>query len=71
MTDEVKTGFMCATNWRHEVTDAPDGATMYPTLEDLKDHSPCWKTCGVVEIEMRVKAVAHPGDGTLPTKEAT
>lgn len=58
---DTKTGFMCATNWRIELGEVTDGIDIYSTLEDFKAHCPCWKTCGVVEVEVKLRAVAIEG----------
>lgn len=44
--------FIDATDFRYEVGHASDGNTIYPSLEDLKEHSPCWEECGVVRATL-------------------
>lgn len=58
---DTKTGFMCSVDYRHELSDASDGARIYPTLEDMKEHCSCWKGCGIVEVEVKLKSVVHEG----------
>lgn len=44
-------GFMCQIAWDHELGKA-DQVEIYSTVKQLKDAHPCWKDCGVVEVEV-------------------
>ena len=35
----------------------------YPTLEELKEHKPCWKECGVVKVKLTVVEWVEERDG--------
>ena len=52
---EVKKFYMCQIDWNHEIGACP--VMLYESLEDLKKDHPCWKTCGVVEVEAKAKTV--------------
>lgn len=45
-----QTFYLCATDWMHELGEAADGTTVYPSLNWLKKLRPCWKSCGVVMV---------------------
>lgn len=53
-------GFMCLTDWVHEMGHASDGNRVYPSLRALKEHQRCWKQCGVVEVEVRAIKLVVP-----------
>ena len=53
-------GFMCMIDWEFELGAACGGNRIYPSLDDLKQNHPCWKACGVAEVEVRIKSVAVP-----------
>jgi len=46
----MKHGWMCLTDYRHELGEAAGGVTVYSDFEDLKAHQPCWSSCGVIEV---------------------
>jgi len=53
-------GFMCLTDWEHEIGHATDGNKVYPSLKALKEHMRCWNECGVIEVEVRAIRIAVP-----------
>jgi hypothetical protein len=59
--DEVKTGYMCQTDWNWELGEALGGTTIYPTIEDLKTERKCTDSCGVVKVKIELIEVVEPG----------
>ena len=58
---ETKTVYMCATDWYHELGEAPDGCELFPTVEDLKDYKGCTDECGIVEVKVTLSKVVQVG----------
>lgn len=56
--------YACDIDWRHEIGEASDlegTMPLYSSLEILKKKHPCWKECGVVELELtKVRTVSEP-----------
>lgn len=50
-----KTGWMCRTDFEHELGNASGGVVVYPDLEDLMDDRRCIKTCGYVQVTITEK----------------
>ena len=46
----MERGWMCLTDFQHELGAAAGGVTIYPSLEDLKANRTCWEQCGVIEV---------------------
>ncbi len=44
--------YMCGVDWKYEIGAAAGGNTVYPSVEDLKEHAKFWKGCGIVELEI-------------------
>ncbi len=53
----VRRGFMCATDFYHEIGEAWGGSTIYSSLRDIKSHQSCWKQCGIVEVKITMERV--------------
>lgn len=53
-TKKVKV-FLDGVDFQHEVGHAPGGNKVYESVEDLKEHNRCWKSCGIVECEIKFK----------------
>jgi hypothetical protein len=54
-------GYMCLTDWRHEIGHNYNGNIIYPSLKALKEQRSCWKQCGVVEVTVEaVRIVSQP-----------
>lgn len=54
-------GFMCMVDWEFELGDAVGGNSVYGSVPDLKKHRKCWKECGIVEVEVRLRRVVRWG----------
>jgi hypothetical protein len=53
----VKTkGFMCGVDFQHDFGHAD--ITFYTSAEQLKRSKPCWKQCGIVEVEIEIKLLS-------------
>lgn len=44
-------GFMCMTDWDHELGLASGGNRIYPSKEDIEKYSKCAKGCGIVKVK--------------------
>lgn len=57
--------YACGVDWQHEIGEASDlegKQTMYSSIEELKAKSPCWDSCGIVEIKLGLVRWVHPQD---------
>lgn len=59
---EVITGYMDMVDWQHELGEAPGGARVYASIDDLKEHNTCWNGCGIVEVTVSLVRVVEPQD---------
>jgi len=59
--DEYVIGYMCKVNWDYEIGNASGGNRIYPSLEDLKRCTKCWKGCGIVEVKVFFSKVIEEG----------
>lgn len=58
--DEPKVCYMDMVDWQHELGYASDGNKVFPSVNDAKKYSPCWKQCGIVKVEIRLIEVVEP-----------
>ncbi|AAW59789.1 hypothetical protein GOX2725 (plasmid) [Gluconobacter oxydans 621H] len=49
----MTTGYMCKTDYDHELGEATGGVRVYASLADLKAAQPCVETCGIVQVGIR------------------
>lgn len=56
-------GFMCRTDFDHELGAAVDGVGVYPSMEALRAHRPCVAQCGIVRVRVTLDAVVEAGQG--------
>lgn len=47
--------YLDGVDWQHEIGVASDGNKVYPDIDNLKECSPCWNGCGIVECELVFK----------------
>jgi len=47
-------GYLCETDYRHELGQAPGGVCVYASVQDLLDHCSCAESCGAVKIEFKI-----------------
>jgi hypothetical protein len=57
--DAPVVGFMCLTNYWHELGQAPRGGRVYSSLESLRANRSCVAACGIVEVEVRLRRVVQ------------
>lgn len=55
--DDFVIGYMCGTDFQHELGIASDGNKIYPSVENLKQHKKCWEECGIVEVKVTLNKV--------------
>lgn len=46
-------GYMCTIDFDCELGAAAGGTKVYASIDDLKDSHDCWKSCGIVEVEVK------------------
>lgn len=51
-------GFMCLTDWDHELGYASGGNRIYPSEEDIKKYSKCVGECGIAKVRTTFVEVA-------------
>ena len=57
--------YCCATDWLHEVGEAPDLEGRMPffsSIEKLKAAKECWSECGILEIDGSLVRWVDSGD---------
>lgn len=60
-SDGYVVGYMCTTNWEYELGAACGGNRIYPSIEDLKENSKCWKQCGITEVKTKFSKMIAKG----------
>lgn len=53
--------YVCGVDWQHEIGEASD-VKMYASVADLKRSRTCWKSCGIVELEVKLSKWIEPQD---------
>jgi hypothetical protein len=71
MSDDAPViGFMCLTDYWHELGEAPGGEKVYASIEELRELRPCVSTCGIAEVEVRLRRIVRgPDFATLTDAE--
>ena len=57
-----KKSYVCGVDWQHEIGEGPNDIKLYSSLAVLKKERTCWKECGIVELDIRVKRWVEPQD---------
>lgn len=52
-----KYGYMCYTDYRHEIGEAPNGIDVYRSIEDLTNNRKCVSECGIVKVKIELEKV--------------
>lgn len=60
--EQSRKGYMCGIDFQEELRLGACDIIVYPTLEDFKKHRKCWKTCGIVEVDIKVSKWVEPQD---------
>lgn len=50
---QPRIGYMCKTDFDHELGQAAGGNQIYPSIQDLKRNRRCADECGIVKVEIR------------------
>jgi hypothetical protein len=64
---DTRTAYMCGVDFQHHLGEDSKATRTYASVECLKEARECWKQCGIVEVEVRVKAWVEPQDFTSLT----
>jgi len=62
MNKPSKTIYMDGVDFQHELGEAMGGNVVFGSMEDLKEHSKCWESCGIVKCTITVEEWASPQD---------
>jgi len=54
-----KVGYMCETDFRFELGSSKNASQIFGSLESLKKHKSCWKSCGIIEVEITKKKIIN------------
>lgn len=52
MKEKPRIGYMCQTDFDHELGEAPYGCRIYPSKEDCLAHCGCAKHCGIAKVKV-------------------
>lgn len=55
-------GYMCKTDFEHELQESCAGAMIYNDLDDLIESRPCVHECGIVKVEVNLLEVIQESD---------
>lgn len=55
-----KTSFVCGVDFQHEIGEGPNDIKLYSSLEVLKKQRTCWRECGIVELDIKIKRWVEP-----------
>jgi hypothetical protein len=58
---EGEIGYMCRTDFEHELGYASGGVRVHPSVEDIKHCRKCVGGCGIVEVEVRLVRIVEAG----------
>lgn len=62
-------GYMDLIDFECELGAAMGGNTVYPSIEDLKEHKGCVESCGIVEVEVRARKIIQPWNPDLDRED--
>jgi hypothetical protein len=55
-------GYMCGVDFDTELGLNADGNRVFPSVKALKRAMSCWKSCGIVEVEVRARRMVVKQD---------
>lgn len=64
------TGYMCKTDFEHDMRGASDGARIYPSEGALRRERKCVAECGIVEVRVSLSRVVQEEDFSAFRKAA-
>jgi hypothetical protein len=60
--NDTRKGYMCGVDFQHELGEVLDSTPVYASVKALKEQRKCWKTCGIVEVEVKITQWIEPQD---------
>ena len=61
MSEKPRTGYMCATDFMHELGEAPDGTKIYNSKEDCLRNCSCIHECGMYKVKISFDKIVLKG----------
>jgi hypothetical protein len=61
-SDAPVIGYMCLTDYWHELGETEKPGQVYSSIGDLRDARPCVATCGIAEVEVRLRRIVQDPD---------
>jgi hypothetical protein len=58
----VVTGYMDKVDWDYEIGGAAGGNKVFPSIDDLEYCKPCVQSCGIVEVQVKLKRIIKESD---------
>src|SRR5574338_821079 len=62
-------GYMDLIDFECELGGAMGGNTVYPSVEDLREHRQCVESCGIVAVEGRAREIIQPWNPDLDRED--
>jgi len=59
--------YLCGSAYQHELAECD--FTVFESIERLKQMNKCWKTCGIVELQLSIQKVTWVEDQNLFPKK--
>lgn len=59
------TGYMCLTDFEHELEGNCNGTRVYPSLEALFEKRECLEQCGIVAVEVKATSIVQEADYSI------
>lgn len=69
VSDKTRIGYMCLTDYEHELGRADGGNKVYPSIENLREHKFCADECGIVEVEVKTRRIVQQPADQMPDEE--
>ena len=67
---DLRVGYMDKVDFDHELGNAMGGNTVFPSIDDLEENKPCTESCGIVEVEIRLRRVIRESDFSKQIEKA-
>ena len=55
------TGYMCTTDWEHELGVSADPSQIFASAQALKFKKRCWPECGIVRVTVTFEELVEEG----------
>jgi hypothetical protein len=56
---ESRKSYVCGVDFQHEIGECND-VKLFSSIKALKKARTCWKECGIVELEIKIKKWVEP-----------